>query len=338
MLLLVWMLAVVASHAERNVVDSTGRTVAIPDKVQRVFATAPPPTLLLYAIAPDTLVALTNPVASSFYMPQTKLLLPSYVALPSIGGWHGGSKGANMEALLALNPQVVIAWENAFVMDPVREMLAKFNIPVVFVRENQVADEPSALRIVGKTLGREKDAEVLARDAERRLAEVKKVVDSVPQEKRPTIYYAQGVDGLMTQMDESYHYHPFLFVGGKSLFPGKQMSMMGLERVSLEEVIKRNPDVIVAGDPMFVMTVGDDSKWSTVSAVKNKRVYLVPCDPVNFLDRPPSFMRVLGVQWLASILYPDLYKVDMVKETTTFYKLYLHADISPDQTRAILNP
>ncbi len=331
-------LAVVSMSAGHTLTDSAGRAATVPDKVDRVFATAPPQTLLVYAIAPESLIALTNPVASSFYAADTRLLQPRYVALPTVGGWHGGSKGANMEALLALNPQVIIAWNNSFAMEPVLQTFEKFKIPTVFVNENKVADEPASIRLVGQALGREKAAEALARDAEARLAAVRKLVDSIPPEKRPTIYYAQGSDGLLTQLEGSYHYDPFLFVGGKSLFPGEQTTMMGTERVSLEEIIRKNPDVIIATDPMFAMSVSDDSRWAGINAVKNKRVYLVPCDPVNFLDRPPSLMRILGVQWLASVLYPQDYTIDMVKETIDFYKLYLHVDLDEKQARAVLKP
>jgi iron complex transport system substrate-binding protein len=336
--LALFVCGLLSAEASGSITDAVGRSVTVPDTVERAYGTAPPMSMLIHAIAPKTLIALTNPVNSAFYTPGSKLICPHYAALPVVGGWHGGSKGANMEALLALKPQVIIAWNNEFVMEPVLKTFEKFKISVVFVNENHVVDEPAALRLVGKAIGQEKIGETFAKDAEVRLSAVKKSIDAIPAEKRPTVYYAQGGDGLLTQFDGSYHFDPFLFVGAKSLFPGEQYSMMGMERVTLEEVIKKNPDVIVADDPIFVMGVEDDKRWAGIKAVKNKRVYLVPCDPVSFLDHPPTFMRVLGVQWLASVLYPQEYKVDMVKETISFYKLYLHIPLNEKQARSILNP
>ena len=36
----------------RNVTDSAGRTVEVPDKISRVFAAGPPASVLLYVLAP----------------------------------------------------------------------------------------------------------------------------------------------------------------------------------------------------------------------------------------------------------------------------------------------
>ncbi|AHF89167.1 ABC transporter substrate-binding protein [Opitutaceae bacterium TAV5] len=322
----------------RSLTDAAGRSVTVPDSVQRVAGTAPPPTLLVYALAPDLLVSSDTPAVSSFYAPGTRLLLPEFTRLPVVGGWHGSSRGANMEALLALDPQVVVAWRNDFAMEPVLRSFEKFDIPVVFVNQDRVADIPGALRLVGQAIGRAEAGEKLARDAEARLAQVRKTVGAVPPEKRPSIYYAQGADGLLTQFSGSYHFDPFLVAGGRSLFPGEQKTMMGMERVSLEQILESDPAVIVATDTRFARAVRTDSRWSGIAAVRDDRVLVIPRDPVNWLDRPPCFMRVLGVQWLASVLYPEAYPGNIVQETITFYRDYLHQTIDEKTARHLLAP
>jgi iron complex transport system substrate-binding protein len=320
----------------RTLTDVTGRTVTVTDRVERAFGSAPPSTLLVYAVAPDKLVALNTPPASAFFAPGTDLLLPRMMKLPVVGGWHGMARGANMEALLALDPQVVIAWNNSFVMEPVLRACERFDLPVVFVDEDRVEDEPASLRLVGLALGEPEAGEKLAADAERRLQAVRDFVATVPERERPSVYYAQGPDGLLTQFASSFHYDPFLVAGARSPFPGEQHSMMGMERVSLEEVILRDPDVIIATDARFVEKALTDPAWAGVSAVKNRRVHLVPYDPVNWLDRPPCFMRILGVQWLASVFYPGRYPADLTAETVSFYRDYLHQEIDIARADALL--
>lgn len=321
--------------ASRSVVDSAGRQVDLPSHVERVAGTAPPPTLLVYIVAPQLLASVDTPVESSFFASGTKFLLPEFKKLPAVGGWHGAARGANMESLLALDPQVVIAWRNSFVMEPVLRAFEKVHVPVVFVEEDRVAAIPGAIRLVGKALDQEARGNALADDAERRISQVRKRVDQIPEEKRPTVYYAVGPDGLMTQFGDSFHYDPILVAGGKSVFPGDQKTMGGLERVSLEEILVRNPEVIVTPDAEFFASVGKDSRWGDVRAVRDKRVYLVPRDPLNFIDRPPSFMRILGVQWLVDVLYPGG-DSDLVQETMSFYRDYLHVTISATEAKALL--
>jgi iron complex transport system substrate-binding protein len=42
--------------AERMVTDSAGRQIAVPDRIERVFAAGPPASILLYVLAPDRMI------------------------------------------------------------------------------------------------------------------------------------------------------------------------------------------------------------------------------------------------------------------------------------------
>lgn len=320
----------------KDISDMAGRKISVPDKAERSFASAPPMGLLSYIIAPETMSAMNLPLDSNFYFKNTKYLDGSLAKLPVVGGWHGNTKGANMETLLALKPQIILAWKNDFVMKEVEKSFTKFGIPVFFVQEDIVEDEPEAIRAVGRALGREERAEALAQDAQTRLFGVAKMRDAIPKDKRPKVYYAEGADGLSTECEASFHFSPFKFVGVRPAFECVQKTMVGMEKVSMEAVISANPDIIVASDETFVKSVWSDKRWAGIKAVKNKKVYLVPKDPVNFLDRPPSFMRILGVQWLSSLIYPAEYKKDILSETVSFYKLYLRKNITKAEAAKIL--
>jgi iron complex transport system permease protein len=54
---LIFLLALAQdARAERVVTDSAGRQVALPDRIERVFAAGPPAMVLLYVLAPDRIV------------------------------------------------------------------------------------------------------------------------------------------------------------------------------------------------------------------------------------------------------------------------------------------
>ena len=111
---------------------------------------------------------------------------------------------------------------------------------------------------------------------------------------------------------------------------------MGMEKISFEQVMLYNPDVILVMENVFYKGVFSDPRWQQIKAVKNKKVYLIPNQPFNWFDRPPSFMRLLGVKWLANALYPEVFHDDMVKETKAFYKLFLQKDIDDATAQALL--
>jgi iron complex transport system substrate-binding protein len=111
-----------------------------------------------------------------------------------------------------------------------------------------------------------------------------------------------------------------------------------MEAVSLEQVMLYDPDVILVKEPVFFTQVFSDPRWQRVKAVKEKKVYLIPYEPFNWFDRPPSFMRLLGAKWLANLLYPDRYRVSMVKETQEFFRLFLAVSLTPQEAGAILRP
>jgi iron complex transport system substrate-binding protein len=105
-----------------------------------------------------------------------------------------------------------------------------------------------------------------------------------------------------------------------------------------EQVMTWNPQVIVAQEKAFYERVYTDPRWQSIAAVKNHRVYLIPRIPFNWFDRPPSFMRAMGVKWFAHLLYPKIYSVNINQETQQFYKLFLNIDLSEQALQAILNP
>ncbi len=112
------------------------------------------------------------------------------------------------------------------------------------------------------------------------------------------------------------------------------------QKVSLESVIQWDPEVIIAWDD--VIRGGADeiirtsSDWAVIRAVRNGRVYTMPNAPFAWCDRPPGVNRFLGLQWVANILYPDRYDVDMVEEVKRFYSLLYRCDITDDQAKDLL--
>ena len=105
----------------------------------------------------------------------------------------------------------------------------------------------------------------------------------------------------------------------------------------MEQVRAWNPDVILALDPIFFKAAQTDPLWSSVEAVRKKRIYLAPSLPYGWFE-PPGVNRLIGVRWLMSILYPGQFPEDLGQVTRQFYKLFYQVDLSQQQIEALLGP
>jgi len=328
------LLGLCTTTQARTIIDMRGREVVIPDKIDKVFSASYPLTVLLYALAPDLLAATNFPISE----PAKPFLDPSLRTLPVLGGMPGRGRSLNPEEVMALHPDVILAW-----IDPMGDTdrtLRQFSgtgLPVLFVEMNTLAGYPSALRFLGTLLHREERAEKLAAYIEAALTHVKDAVGSLPADKKIRIYYAESPDGLATECDTSFHIEPVILAGGEAVHHCEQTTHMGMDRVTLEQIIAERPDVLLVQDPDFGRTVAADPNWRHVEAVQREHITIVPHFPFNWLDRPPSVMRALGIQWLANSLYPDRFPFDRIADTRTFLRLFFGSDPSDKEIEQLLH-
>lgn len=332
---LVLLLAALAASpaAARDVVDMAGRTVTIPDRMGKVYSSSHPVSLLLYALAPDLLTGINFAVRD-----EVKPYLPKEVVeLPVIGAVMGHGGQMDPEEVLRLHPDFVLVWLDRFSdNDRILAQFTKVGLPVIFVKLDTLADHPAALRFLGDVLQRPERARQLESYVSTVLARLGDTVGRLPPEKRRKVYYAEGADGLATECDRSWHAEAVTLAGGDNVHHCEQSNHGGFEKVSLEQVMLYRPDFILAQDRRFTETVFRDGAWRGIPAVENKAIAFVPRLPFNWIDRPPSFMRALGAQWLAHALYPDLYPLDLRAETRRFYALFLNVDLDDAQIDAVL--
>ncbi|WP_051408837.1 ABC transporter substrate-binding protein [Syntrophorhabdus aromaticivorans] len=336
-LLFLAMIVIAATAESREIRDMVGRKVIVPEAIKKVYSTSPPSTYMIYALDPDLLMALNTP----FTEDQKKYLKKNVPDLPAIGGFFGQSQAVNVEVLLKNKPDVAVVWTWKQNIPPqsaqFEEMMQKMGIPVAYLALDNVSGYPDAFSFLGRLFKKEDRAAVLSRYGRDSLSEVRKVVAGVPLSRRPKVYYAEGVDGLSTECADSIHAELIVLAGGRNVHQCKQKSLMGMEKISLEQVMLYDPDVIVTQEKSFHESVFKDQRWRGIRAVRTRQVHLIPKVPFNWFDRPPSFMRFLGLKWLANILYPDAYRINIAKETREFYRLFLGVDLKDEEMRKVLN-
>jgi iron complex transport system substrate-binding protein len=120
----------------------------------------------------------------------------------------------------------------------------------------------------------------------------------------------------------------FELAGAYNVYRCQSSSHMGMDKVSIEQVVAFAPEVIVTFNRNLPALIAQDSRWQNVKAVKTGRIYLAPQWPHNWIDRPPSQSRALGALWLANLLYPNDFPLDLKAETKDFYRLFYNLELS----------
>lgn len=333
---LVFLLTIILAKAvtAREITDMAGRRVTVPESITKAYGASPPATYLIYAIDPAVIAGLNY----SFNDREKPFLAKDVVNLPVIGGWFGQGRTPNQETLLKVKPDVMIAWmwKQEAANQKLEQTAQQLGIPLVYVKIDSLYEYPAAFQFVARLFSHERRGRLLSEYATHTLQTIQSIVSAIPDREKITVYYAEAPDGLSTQCDKSSHTELINLAGGKNVYQCAPKNDFGMERISIEQVMLADPEVIVAQEKEFVDHVYSDPKWQSIRAVKNKRVYLIPKAPFNWFDRPPSFMRLLGIKWLTNIFYPNRYPLNLSRETKEFYQVFLGVGLSDRALQEVL--
>ena len=316
--------------AAREFTDDAGRKVTLPDRIERVYAAGPPASVLVLALAPDKLIGWTR----HFRDDESQWVPKKYAELPELGRLTGRGSTANVEVVLKEKPDVIVDVGStretyASLADRVQ---SQTGIPYVLL-DGHLETTPAQLEKLASVLGVPERGKELSAYASRIMGELRDGIAAIPMDKRPTIYYARGPQGLQTGLGGSINVEAIELLGAKNV---AGVERGGLVNVGLEQVVLWDPQVIVTNDPNFYRDVWKLPVWNSVSAVRAKRVYLSPHLPFGWFDFPPGANRLIGLIWLSDILYPGTFHHDLKREVARFYKLFYQQEPTASQIDSLL--
>src|SRR5262245_54550134 len=307
-----------------TVTDATGRALPVPQNVARVFPAGPPAAILLYTLAPDLLLGWprANRPEECAYM------LPDVCTRPEVGRITGRGNTANLESVLALKPDLIldVGSTSATFVSLAERVQQQTGIPYAML-DGRFDATAETYRNLGELTGRKTDAEKFVRYADNTLKTTVGRIGAIEPSARPRVYYARGPRGLVTGLGGSINVETIEMLAQNVAGANKG----GLANVSIEQVLLWNPDVIVTIDQDFAASVRSDPALASVKAVRDGRVHLSPKLPFGWVDFPPSVNRLIGLWWLAKILYPDRFPEDMRAQTREFYAMFYHR--TPDDAQ-----
>jgi len=320
------------AQATRTMVDSTGRKVTLPARIERVFVAGPPASVLAYTLARDPMVGWVRTPSPA----EKEFLAAPARDLPETGRLTGRGDTVSLERLVAAKPDMVLDFgstSDTFV-SLANRVQDQTGIPYVVI-DGRFAATTSSLKLAAEILGRVERGAALAAYAEKAFAQVDGVLTRVPTDKRPRVYLARGAEGLETGSRGSINTEIIERAGGINVAEGLGGSG-NISNASLEQIIAWQPDIVITLDRNFFNSVRSKPGWDQVRAVTNKRVYLAPNLPWGWIDGPPSLNRLIGLRWLLSIFYPAEAGLDLKAETKTFYDLFYGVNVTDDQLARLL--
>lgn len=325
---------------KQTITDDAGRELEIPtaDAINSIFFTSSLAQVYIIALDPDKL----GGSAAKFTDEELQFLPKGIEKLPYMGTLHNNDE-IDREALLVEDIDIMFSISGVGLtsanISEAEEIQQQTNIPVVLV-DGSFDKVGHAFRFLGEILNKQERAEELASYVDKIYEEVSSVVATIPEKDRIPIYYAEGAEGLQTEPASSQHMLAFLEAGAIDVATCEETYGGGMTDVSLEQVLKWDPEVIISWDSDIRGGAYEDIKtnkdWADITAVKDGRVYAMPNLPWAWCDRPPGVNRIIGLEWVCNLLYPDIYQIDIVERTQEFFKVMLNVEISRDQALDVL--
>ncbi len=208
----------------------------------------------------------------------------------------GGYSTVNIERVLALNPDLVVAaYGNG---KETIDILREYGLTVIALNPKNLSDVMRDIELLGKVTGTEENATRLVDMMEHRIDEVKRNASNFSL--RPKVAHVLWHDPIWVSGKNTFIDELISIAGGENAFG----DLEGWKIVSIEDFLARNPDIIVVNSGTG-MGGGKDIlyDWAIrelkdVEAVKEGRVYLIDSDIIS----RPSYRLVYALEELSEII------------------------------------
>ncbi len=271
--------------ADGAIVDDLGRTVTVDSPPSRIVALVPSITDLILALGEgDRLVARTRYDTD-----------PRLAALPAVGG----GLDPNIEAIIALRPDLVVVWPGAD--QPLIGQLDAAGIAVYGAGSQSLEDQERHTRQIGRLLGVEARADSLLAHLDSSFAALATALAGVPV---VSALYVAWHDPPMTTGPGTFVDSIMSVAGGRNIFDDATSDW---PQVNMEEIVSRDPDVLilpvpVTGDSGAIAWVHQTPGWRDLRAVRTGRVLLVDSE----LFSRPGPRIIDAANQLAELLHPGV--------------------------------
>ncbi len=246
--------------ASVTVRDDLNNLIELAGPAERIVSLAPDITEVLFHIGAGA--GLVGVDEYSDYPPEAKQIIRV-----------NNHAAANYELILALQPDLVIAWHSGN-GDKMISRIRELGMPIFVVEVRKMDDIPSLYRRFGELVGNQKQAETISTEFVQRLEGLRALYSTRPQVKT---FYQIWHEPLITLNAEHIVSDVIRLCGGINIFAD---AIPLVPYVNMESIVAADPQVIIVGSSEEKMPHWLDTwqQWEGISAVINEQIYLVPAD------------------------------------------------------------
>ena len=246
-----------------TVADDAGRRVTLEAPARRIVSLSPHATELLFAASAGERVV---GVASYSNYPPAAQIRPEI----------GGAGNLNLEAIIALEPDLVVSWKSGNTAAQV-ERLIGLGIPVFYSEPRRLEDIATNLERLGELAGTMQAASEAAARFRRGYREIRR---EYAGQSPVRTFYQIWHQPLMTVNGEHLISQVMELCGGSNIFAALQ---------TLAPVVTR--EAVLAADPQIIIASGRAGErpqwlqawenWPQLSAVRYKQLYFIEPDLIQ---------------------------------------------------------
>ena len=254
-----------------QVTDYLGNNVILEQPARRVVSLAPHITENLFALGLGSTIVGT--VEYSDY-PDAALDIPRI----------GGAYTLSLEKIISQKPDLVYVWLSGN-GDTIAKRLKSFGIPVYLDNPKTLDDIPRSLKDLSVLGGKPQKGDDSAQLFSNRLAQLEKDFSKNSLDIPLRSFFQVWRQPLQTLSGKSIVSDLIKRCGGSNIFADEEAVA---PTVSIESVIKRDPEIIFTGDSAIQVSVNetteDERFWAAypnISAVKNQRIVRLNPDHIH---------------------------------------------------------
>lgn len=201
----------------------------------------------------------------------------------------GDMGSPNLEIIIAMKPNAVVS---SGLKNPSEALVIEnINIKFYLLPTESFEDYYVSVETLGKLLGKEKEAKKEIERVKSGLFELKERNKAIPASSKPKVFWEIWSNPLITIGNKAFLNEFIELAGGKNITANINRSYF---EISKESIMVENPDIIIAPElsQQAVKDMRSAIGWSSISAVKNNRVYT---------DFDPNLVNVFGPRMLTTI-------------------------------------
>lgn len=284
LVLLLGLLGCNPVHAGITVRDDAGFEVRLERPARRIVSLAPHLTENLFAAGAGK--SLVGTVSRSDYPPAA-------LALPQVGSYPR----VDLEALLALKPDLVLAWQSGNAPAQL-EKLRELGVPLYISQPDQIEHIAHEVERLGVLAGTAAQASAAATQLRTRLKDLRARFGHRGEAPVRTFYQVWHRP-IVTVAGAQIIGTAIRLCGGENIFADQPQLA---PRVTLEAIIAANPEAIVVSgqDDRRPDWLDDWRRWPSVTAVARDNLFFVPAGQIQrhtpqFLDGVEALCRQLDM-------------------------------------------